>query len=412
MRAMKKVSILTGFILILIGTLSPAHASGTITITNSGNGQTSTTSGSFTLDESVTVSQNNQTQVDNQSNQTAKTGQNQVSDNQGGVDIQTGDIESQTQITNQGGQNEAQLPKSGLGSEIELVNDGNGRDSANSVQVDQVRVVDVDQNNEVTVNNQITKNLNTGDNQATDNHGGVRIKTGAITEDSQVKNVGVGINKIETIANESTSISASNTGNGRGSQNSISVALHEKTRVEQDNRVNITNVEHKDLNTGGNKCADNHGDCEIETGSINSKTEIVNRGGVNVFVKGKKPAIPEPPPTPPSDQTPVEPPVGGPLPEEKEEPVVPSGPDKPTSLMPEPEEKGPIAKLIEQIIPVAQAAVPEAVQPGQVDGAMTLPVTGLGSAPHVRWIDILFGLNLLVLGVLLRRKFERRPVSL
>jgi hypothetical protein len=404
--------------------LSPVFAA-TISITNSGNGNSSGNTVTYSSATVTNLSQSNSADIENTVTQQADTGSNTASDNQGSVDIQTGDISTDTQITNEAGFNSSTIDHCCSG-EVQLVNEGNGQNSTNNIDISIVDVVNpgqdemANQENIINITNDSYKDLNTGNNTARDTQGNVKIKSGDIAESSEFNNR-AGSNTADYSNGGISSLSADNSKNGRDSVNNITGEFVFESNTRQLNIVDINNNEQKDLNTGGNDCLDTSGDCEIETGDIVSKTDVENTTGSNDSDSsddccehdGDNPVdptvTPSPTPTPATDD-----PIGGPMEDTNDDSQDPNGTGDINDDSDEQDTTGPENKedsIIDKIKDAVDSLVPEG---GVVLAAGELPNTGLGYRPDVSWSTALISLGGLVIALQLRKlaqKLEKRFTS-
>ncbi len=75
-------------------------------------------------------------------------------------------------------------------------------------------------------------------------------------------------------------------GNGEGSNSSVSVSSNNSTNVTQTNDATVNNDVNQDANTGDNSASSNNGDASIETGNITTTTNIDNED-INTNIDNK-----------------------------------------------------------------------------------------------------------------------------
>jgi hypothetical protein len=275
----QKVQILSLAVLLAFGMSGSARAE-TLSIT--GNGSDS--------ESSVTVENANQTQV-NQTQDAAitndvtissNTGNNSASDNTNGdVAIETGDVNTSTEITNSANISSAQTGccDSG-GTTSDISGNGSGTDNAISVSQSSPTVVSV--TNNATIRNYISGTAVTGNNTANYNTlGDTTITTGNIWINEKIMNGPINVAGID-VGTGMNGIIAKISGNGSDSDNSITYFDNNGTHITVNNYADIFNRSIWDAITGNNSANDNTGGkVGISTGDISYVSEIVN-GPINV----------------------------------------------------------------------------------------------------------------------------------
>ena len=164
---------------------------------------------------------------------------------------------------------------------LELVISENGSGSSSTVEIQVETTTTVEQNNQADVSNNVETNADTGSNDANDNTGGdVSVETGDI-----VSEVGV-----STAVNSSSvdvgccpgDTSATISGNGSGSQNSIELAQTNDTNISVSQEASVVNRVNGNANTGDNTANDNTGgNVSIQTGDIFAGGSVEN-GPINI----------------------------------------------------------------------------------------------------------------------------------
>lgn len=278
----------------------------------SGNGSQSENQISSEQVREISIQQSNESNVENDVDVDANTGENNVSDNSGDqTQISTGDIETQTGITNQLNSSVVQQECCPQGEGAAAIS-GNGSNSTNDIDLTVSNGTDVTLIQEANIENNIYGVANTGRNTASDNSGDVTIHTGNIqgnvTIGNNTNNSLVGVN-----GSGSFNFSASISDNATDSINNINLSFSDNINIQKRDSSNIVNNLFWDVNTGDNSANGNLGDVFISTGDIAFLVDIlngpINVGGVNLGCCQEDGAD-DPPPTPTPPPTP-QPPVGG-----------------------------------------------------------------------------------------------------
>lgn len=277
----------------------------------SGNGNGSNSEVQVQVEQQTTVNQTNEANVSNQVETEANTGGNQANANNGNqVEIQTGNIETQTAITNELNTSIIEAVCCQQGEMTATIN-GNGANSQNRVELSVSKQTNVSVHQEVNIHNKISGSANTGRNEANRNNGDVTIQTGNISAKVHVANK-ANQAQIEVACCGSSDVSIKISGNGVDSKNSVRISLGDSVIIDKHDIANIDNLIVWDANTGENSANDSLGDVAITTGDItleigiqngpiNYETVRVGRGGEPQppYDPGR-PESPAPPPTPPS----------------------------------------------------------------------------------------------------------------
>src|SRR3989344_2219435 len=141
---------------------TPAFASTTLQI--SGNGSNSDNTTNVTLTQTTTVVQENNAAVTNNVDADADTGKNDANDNTGGdVSIETGDAETNVDVSNTLNHNSADVACC-LSGDTEVLISGNGTHSDNEVELEQESTTEVFQTNNAEVKNDVYADADTGKN--------------------------------------------------------------------------------------------------------------------------------------------------------------------------------------------------------------------------------------------------------
>lgn len=296
-----------------------------ITVVNGGNGTNSTNDGSASISKDNNTTQGNSASVVNNLEQETITGGNSASKNTGGdSEIETGDANTSGTIINDVNSNisglsvyefnivddhtgdyiltydDAHCISGCIGGATTVKNTGNGSDSTNTGDVNIVSYDDTFQENDATVENNMTLTSNSGDNTADKNtNGDTSIATGdanvsanALTFANTNVEGGIvyGIVNIygdlygDIILPDGTVFACcildstvANTDNGSNSTNTANFNQTNSNTTNQYNSVDIENVIYADANTGGNSTSNNTGgDSFIETGDANVIVQVVN----------------------------------------------------------------------------------------------------------------------------------------
>ncbi|OGH39320.1 MAG: hypothetical protein A3B44_02455 [Candidatus Levybacteria bacterium RIFCSPLOWO2_01_FULL_38_21] len=270
---------------LLLNAFAPlAFADTTIQI--SGNGVGSNNYANVTQTSNTSVTQNNTASVNNNVNANADTGDNKANFNTGGnTTINTGNANVTANVSNTLNSNAAEVECCATGNTDVLI-EGNGVGSNNTVNLTQNSTTTVKQNNNANVNNNVNANADTGDNSAKWNTGGdVTINTGNATVNASVSTIAnSNWAKISPAAGSgsSTDVTLKILGNGAGSNNFIGAKLAKTTSVNQSNSANVNNNVNANADTGDNKAKFNTGgDVIIDTGNAKVNVDVDNMVNFN-----------------------------------------------------------------------------------------------------------------------------------
>lgn len=271
---------------LLLNLLSPAAFAAT-TIEISGNGSSSDNTTTVNQTQSNTVVQNNNATINNNVDATSNTGGNSANDNTGGsVTVDTGNARTTVDVTNRANSNTADVNNCNCSGDTTVKISGNGTSSDNNVNLDTTHTNSVFQTNTANFNNRIDANARTGDNRANDNTGGdVMVRTGSATSDVTVNNAANA--NTAMIGNGSGThrggtLSATISGNGSRSDNTIDLDISNDSTIVQDNNANFRNRIDANSRTGDNRADDNTGgDVTIDTGNARSMVDIDNMANFN-----------------------------------------------------------------------------------------------------------------------------------
>lgn len=278
----------------------------------SGNGEGSQTQVNITQGSSNTVVQSNTSEVQNTDQTTADTGNNSTSANNNEDNtISTGEVNTHSDVSNQMNQSSVNQGCCPNNSTTNIAVSGNGSDSTNTVDVSTVTQNNVNINQIANINNNLSGDLNTGNNNANGNSGGEdSIFTGNILAHVNVTNENINIANIKTaIQNPSVNILIND--NAPNSNNHITFTPLLSTILNINNHANIYSPIKFSANTGGNNASGNTDkNTLIVTGSvflfINVQNKNINLGGIIIdcCLTPSDPSDPPPGPNP-------TPPLGG-----------------------------------------------------------------------------------------------------
>jgi len=269
---MYKIVLITLFVAALH--ILPTVAKATeISIT--GNGNTSNNSVSIEKSNSTNVTQNNTAAVDTTVTQTANTGDNSASNNNGNVNVKTGDVAVKTTVDTTLNYSEV-TGKCCPNGDVSVTIAGNGSNSTNQATATSNTSAQVTSNNNATVTNTISGYVNTGNNKAYANTGTVSITTGSVTIDEKILNNNINNAQVTYSVNTSGKIEMKIKNNGEGSVNGISYINNSTELLLVKNNASILNLSNWIVTTGENKADDNNGDVSIKTGDIYIRSLIAS----------------------------------------------------------------------------------------------------------------------------------------
>jgi hypothetical protein len=307
----------------------PGSGGAGASIVNDGNGSSSDNSGSASISGDSTTIQDNSATVINDLDQSSTTGQNSASGNMGDSTITTGDANTTGTVitavnTNVDGIMVAEFNVAddhigdiildfGAGcisgcptGDASLINSGNGADSTNTAGLDSASTTNTFQNNDATVENNMTLVSNSGDNLVDANTGGnstittgdANIAANALTFANN--NIAGGV--IYAVVNifgdlvgdiifpDGTafaccigSTSIANSQNGSNSTNTGVANLNTNNELYQFNNVELENNLILDATTGDNSVNKNTGgNSSVETGDASAIAQVVNIANMNL----------------------------------------------------------------------------------------------------------------------------------
>jgi len=268
---------------LVLNSVAPVMAATSITVT--GNGSDTTNNVTLSRSTSTTVSQYNDSSIDNDVDVDQDTGSNDADDNTGGdVSIETGDADSDISVENHAGRNVYEntcCEADDLSVEIS----GNGTESKNTVVLGHSNTVNVLQVNETDIDNDIDVDQDSGDNGADDNTGGdVEIMTGNLSSGIEVTNEsGVNLARVG-LPGVMGDVSVMILGNGSHTNNDVVLGVAEGVGVQQYNDTSIDNNVDVDQDSGNNDADDNTwGEVAISTGDADSDVMIDNHVNFNAI---------------------------------------------------------------------------------------------------------------------------------
>ena len=306
-----------------------------VNVNNSGNGAGSNNSAGVDVSSDSTVSIDNNADVDNNLNLLANSGNNVASYNVGDSEIETGDANISGVVITSANETGLGIVEYNIiddhmgdiilavpdglfgcgscdaGSDISAGNTGNGTDSTNSIEIDSDNTTNTTVNNDADVVNNLDLSANTGYNQTSYNTGGdSSITTGDANVAANLLNfvnstivggVAFVVNVFGDLVGDiifpdslpgigGTSLSATNSGNGADSTNTIDMDSANENNTTLNNFADIDNILNIDATTGGNSTNYNTGgDSSIETGDVFVNAEVLNIVNTNLLGDSSEP---------------------------------------------------------------------------------------------------------------------------
>lgn len=274
-KSLKTFEVLT-FLLALIALIFSPLAKA-IELEISGNGEGSSNEVSVQVESQTEVVQESSSNIQNSVEVNADTGQNSLSGNTGGdAKLQTGDITSQTSITNQ--TNESFVETSCCPNSVSLTISNNAGGASSSISLGQTNQTTVSVSQNASITNSISGSENSGKNVAFENSfSNTSITTGDIGVETLVENNPVNTSIIMTGSGNSARLDVSITANASDTQNKISAEFLFDTETYINHSAEIENFIVWQANTGENSASKNTGgDVRISTGGIDLQTFIKN----------------------------------------------------------------------------------------------------------------------------------------
>lgn len=255
----------------------------------SGNGDSSTSNINFNVNGGTSVTQSNTADVYNEVHASASTGNNDASRNTGGaVTVDTGDAETDVAVTNSVNSNVAEVDCCATLDNVDILIDGNGADTTNSVDLDmnddEGPAVSVEQWNVAELTNKVHANADTGRNNANRNTGAdVSVDTGsASTGVALLNTANANSARVGGEGDGETEVSLRILGNGDSSDNDIELDLGSLVELQQANYADVYNFVDADATTGRNDANRNTGgDVMVDTGDAEVDVLVDNMVNFN-----------------------------------------------------------------------------------------------------------------------------------
>jgi len=248
----KITSGLTTLVLLSAVFATPAFADTDVVI--GGNGSHSDNTVRVDEDSTTTLRQSNDTTISNTVSVNNNTGHNTASGNTGGdVTIRTGDATSDVNISNQAGENIANINGCCENGDTTLKILGNGSHSDNLIDFSRDANLTLIQDNDTDISNDVNVHNNTGYNSADGNTwGDVTIETGDANSQVNIHNeAGKNVANIDGCCDGGdTTIRIE--GNGSNSDNSVRFNSDKDRNFDQDNDTDFNNDVDVHNNTGYN----------------------------------------------------------------------------------------------------------------------------------------------------------------
>lgn len=312
---------------------------------NTGNGSGSENNSTLDLTNTDNTFQTNDANIGSELNLSADTGNNTASYNTGGdSNITTGDANVAANVLTFANNNIAgdvvyavvnvfgdligdilfpeDFMNNCCGGNTTASNTGNGSDSVNNADIENINTENTFQNNDANITNNLLFDATTGDNSTSKNTGGDSIiATGNTSVDANVLNIAntnlIGGNMWLVLVNEAGNwigkilgaptgtnyagsagtefnidengfITASNNGNGSESMNNADINSVNNENTTQNNSADINNTLNLSANTGGNDANNNTGgNSNIKTGDATIVANLVNFVNNNIKGNGK-----------------------------------------------------------------------------------------------------------------------------
>lgn len=280
---MTKKSLLAGLIfLVYLGFSQNSVSAEEISVSVSGNGESSNNTIDQTVSQTTFVTQTNNSNVSNNIDQNLNTGQNSTSQNTSNeAALQTGNISSQTEILNNTNNNAVDSTNCGCDpSSLTINNSSNGTGSQNIINSSIDNLTQISVSNWAEIDNNVLINANSGKNHTDNNSGSVQIITGDINVKGKIKNIGN--NSLVEIDPSDNDVLISNVFNGSYSTNLLNVDIDNLINVSQYNFSNANNNVDIIVDTGNNTADGNIGDAFISTGDVYIDFSIDNNFNNNI----------------------------------------------------------------------------------------------------------------------------------
>jgi len=270
---------------LFLNTLTPVLASTAAEI--SGNGAESENEVEVETKQEQVVVQQNKAFVKNYINVDVSSGDNQAGNNTNGdVAIHTGAATANTNVNNKVNANIAVIEDcTGCGKDIGAKISGNGAESKNEIEIGSWIQTEIFQENKAEIDNKVEVEVESGDNEASDNTGGgVVITTGPATANTNVSNL-ANANWAAVVPGFDNDLGwegAEISGNGAESENEIEIGQKHFTTIVQNNWAKILNYIEADVSSGDNEASNNtNGDVAIHTGLATANINLNNEANFN-----------------------------------------------------------------------------------------------------------------------------------
>lgn len=283
---MKKYRAILALVLItslIASTMARSARALEIAITENGSG--SSNEAVVNNSTETTVVQTNNAEVSNDINIDANTGGNSASDNGGEVEINTGDVNVNTAVSNSVNYSITTITTCCPDEGVNVSISGNGANSTNTTNLSQASLNAVIISQNAQIYNETIGYASTGENEAKGNMGDVTINTGNIKVTDIITNGPINIASVRVAGGTASDVSVKIKDNGSDSQNTVGAEIVNEEEVLIDHNAEFINVSDWYLETGDNEAKDNLGDVEIKTGDIEFETFIknfANIGGVDI----------------------------------------------------------------------------------------------------------------------------------
>lgn len=282
----RKISTAIATTAVLLSSVAPAFAAGTVDVTGNGAFSQNTVSQSGT--NTTTATQSNTANISNTVNSNSSTGGNTADFNTGGnTTVNTGDATNVVNVSTQANLNKATINSCGCAQQgTDVTISGNGAFSNNSADVTKNNTTTLSQSNDAHITNDITANAKTGNNDAGFNTGGTTtIRTGNAGSGVTVDNMANA--NLATIGGGAGSGSTGGStitinGNGAFSQSAATLDHASTVVLSQDNTADVSNDVNANAKTGDNTASFNTGGgVAINTGSATSLADVSNAVNFN-----------------------------------------------------------------------------------------------------------------------------------
>lgn len=165
---------------------------------------------------------------------------------------------------------------------------GNGADSKNDVNFNYTTTTTVSQSNNVSVNNKVNQDANTGNNSVSKNTGAdIDVQTGDVTQTAEIATVAGANSAVVESCGCDLDLVVAIEKNGADTKNDVDFKLQSGKQLFQTNYVDVQNKVDQDANTGNNEIDKNTGgDIELTTGDVDQAVSLATEAGLNVASLG------------------------------------------------------------------------------------------------------------------------------